>query len=41
MKDLNSKWMWKMAWCKTKGYAPANETFWDMAEEAYILNEHS
>lgn len=30
-----NKWNWMMDYCKRYGFAPANETFWKRAEEAY------
>jgi hypothetical protein len=30
-----AKWLWKMAYCKTRGLAPANSKSWDLAEEEW------
>lgn len=33
------KWIWKMDWCKSNGFNPANKYYWQLAEEAYIIKK--
>ncbi len=33
--DEESKWLWKMDWCKREGLPAAQSCVWDKAEEAY------
>lgn len=36
MNKKNSvKWFWKMDWCKRNNVAPADNYFWELAEEAF------
>jgi len=30
-----TKWMWMMEWCKKRGFPPANEYFWGLADKAF------
>ncbi len=33
--DTTFKWNWMMGWCMSRRLAPADNTVWKMAEEAY------
>jgi hypothetical protein len=35
-----AKWLFKMEWCRQKRYPPAQEMYWNMAEEAWEAREN-
>jgi len=35
-----SKWSWKMDYCKSMGFNPSFELYWDLAEKEFIRSSN-
>ena len=36
VRDNPDKWNFKMEWCRKAGFSPCNDSYWELAERAYV-----